>query len=85
MQSIKLGQHQISNKMELLLKGKEFQIVLPVSVSVLRFAIVSITAYLALHFSLTIDIIFYAVSVGLTITGVGLALCLFGPDWKSSN
>ena len=34
---------------------------------------------------LTIDIIFYAVSVGLTITGVGLAFCLFGPDWKASN
>ena len=61
------------------------KIALPVSVGVLRFATVSITAYLALHFSLTIDIIFYAVSVGLTITGVGLALCLFGPDWKSSN
>jgi len=54
-------------------------------IGVLRFLIVSITAYLALHFSLTIDIIFCAVSTGLAITGIDLALCLFGPDWKSSN
>jgi len=56
-----------------------------VSVGVLRFLIVSITAYLALNFSLTIDFIFYAVSIGLAITGIGLALCLFSSDWKSSN
>tara|TARA_B100000768_G_scaffold26430_1_gene24504 strand:+ start:7797 stop:8768 length:972 start_codon:yes stop_codon:yes gene_type:complete len=58
------------------------KIVLPVSVGILRFLIVSISAYLVLHFSLPIEIIFYAVSTGLALTGIGLALCLLGPDWK---
>ena len=58
------------------------KIALPVSVGILRFLIVSISAYLVLHFSLPIEIIFYAVSTGLALTGIGLALCLLGPDWK---
>ena len=55
----------------------------PVLVGVIRFLSVSIICYLAIKFSWSINSIFYAVSFGLGITGIGLGLCMLGRDWKS--
>jgi len=55
----------------------------PVLVGVIRFLSVSIICYLAIKFSWSINSIFYAVSFGLGITGIGLGLSMLGRDWKS--
>ena len=55
----------------------------PVLVGIIRFLSVSIICYLAIKFSWSINSIFYAVSFGLGITGIGLGLCMLGRDWKS--
>ena len=55
----------------------------PVLVGVIRFLSVSIICYFAIKFSWSINSIFYAVSFGLGITGIGLGLCMLGRDWKS--
>ena len=54
----------------------------PVSVGVLRFLVVSGTGAAALTFGWPLEAVFAGVSAGLVVTGVGLALCLLGPDWR---
>ena len=58
------------------------KILFPVIVGVIRLLSVSLVCYLAVVFSWPINSIFYGVAFGLTITGIGLGLCMLGPDWK---
>ena len=59
------------------------KIFFPVIVGIIRFLTVSIVCYLTIIFSWSLSHIFYAVAFGLAITGLGLSLCMLGPDWKS--
>jgi hypothetical protein len=43
---------------------------------------VSLVCYFAITFSWPINSIFYGVAFGLALTGIGLGLCMTGPDWK---
>ena len=58
------------------------RLVWPVSVGVLRFIVVSGIAVSALTFGWPLEAVFAGVSAGLAVTGIGLALCLLGPDWR---
>ena len=58
------------------------RLVWPVSVGVLRFVVVSGTGAAALIFGWPLEAVFAGVSAGLAVTGIGLALCLLGPDWR---
>lgn len=58
------------------------RLVLPVSVGVLRFLVVSGVGAAALTFGWPLEAVFGGVCAGLAVTGVGLALCLLGPDWR---
>lgn len=55
---------------------------LPVSVTVFRFITVATLGALILLAGLDITWLFAAVAVGLTIMGVGQALCVLGPAWQ---
>ena len=59
------------------------RLVWPVSVGVVRFLVVSATGMAALAFGWPLEAVFAGVSAGLAITGIGLALCLLGPEWRS--
>ena len=59
------------------------KIFFPVIVGIIRFLTVSVVCYLTIIFSWSLSHIFYAVSFGLAITGIGLSLCMLGPDWNS--
>ena len=61
------------------------RMLLPVSVSVLRFLVVAGLCLLAVSFAWQVTAVFAAVSTGLVIIGVGMSLCVFGPAWRSSN
>ena len=52
-------------------------------VGIIRFLTVSVVCYLTIIFSWSLSHIFYAVSFGLAITGIGLSLCMLGSDWNS--
>ncbi len=54
----------------------------PILVGILRFSCVVILGYFAISKNLSIDYILYSVSLGLIITGLGMALCLLGKEWK---
>ena len=54
----------------------------PILVGILRFSCVVILGYFAISKNLSIDYVLYSVSPGLIITGLGMALCLFGKEWK---
>jgi len=54
---------------------------LPVTVTVLRFITVTALGGLVLAFAWGITWLFVAVAVGLTMIGVGQALCLLGSGW----
>lgn len=58
------------------------RLVLPVSVGVLRFLVVSGVGAAALTFGWPLEAVFGGVCAGLAVTGIGLALCLLGPDWR---
>ena len=60
-------------------RGKVF---FPVIVGILRFLSVSIICYFAINLDWSLNTIFYGVSFGLIITGLGLSLCMFSSDWK---
>ena len=59
--------------------------VLPVTVSVFRFATVATLGALVVSFGWDIAWLFVAVAVGLIIMGVGQALCLLGTGWHGSE
>lgn len=54
----------------------------PIIVGLFRFFSVITIGYISLIFNMTIDYIFFAVSIGLVITGIGMSLCLKGSEWK---
>ncbi|NKB60128.1 MAG: MATE family efflux transporter [Alphaproteobacteria bacterium] len=60
------------------------RMILPVSVSAIRFLTVAAIGALAVSLAWDITALFIAVAVGLTIMGVGQALCLLGPGWRGS-
>ncbi|MBI09574.1 MAG: multidrug transporter [Rhodospirillaceae bacterium] len=57
-------------------------LVWPVGVGVLRFLVVSGVGVVALALGWPLEAVFAGVSAGLLVTGIGLALCLLGPDWR---
>lgn len=61
------------------------RMILPVIVTVIRFLAVAIIGSLAISFAWDITGIFIAVAIGLTIMGVGQALCLLGPGWREEQ
>ena len=60
------------------------RMILPVTVTVIRFLAVAAIGALAVSFAWEIDALFVAVAVGLTIMGVGQALCVLGPGWRGT-
>ena len=54
----------------------------PIIVGLFRFFSVITIGYISLIFNMTIDYIFFAVSIGLVITGIGMSLCLKGSEWR---
>ena len=58
------------------------RMVLPVTVTVFRFITVATLGALALAAGWSITWLFAAVAFGLTIMGLGQALCLLGPGWR---
>lgn len=60
------------------------RMVLPVTVTVFRFATVATLGALVMSFALAISWLFVAVAIGLIIMGVGQALCLLGTGWQRS-
>ena len=54
----------------------------PIIVGLFRFFSVIIIGYISLIFNMTIDYIFFAVCIGLVITGIGMSLCLKGSEWR---
>lgn len=61
------------------------RMILPVVVTIIRFVTVATIGALAISFVWEITWLFIAVAVGLTIMGVGQALCLLGPGWRESR
>ena len=61
------------------------RMVLPVSDGVARFLVVSIIGVAAISFTWSLSVVFAGVSVGLIIIGLGLSLCLLGPDWRQKT
>lgn len=57
---------------------------LPVSVTFVRFLTVAAIGALAVSLAWDIVALFIAVAVGLTIMGVGQALCVLGPGWRGT-
>ena len=60
------------------------RMVLPVSVTFVRFLTVAAIGALAVSYAWDIAALFIAVAVGLTIMGVGQALCILGPGWRGT-
>lgn len=59
------------------------RMVLPVSVSILRFLTVVAIGSLAVSLAWDISALFIGVAVGLSIMGIGQALCLLSPGWRN--
>ena len=57
----------------------------PITVGIVRFFTVIILGYFVIYVKGPIDYIFYAVSLGLIITGLGMIICLLGPEWKENK
>ena len=57
----------------------------PITVGVVRFLSVIVLGYFVIYINGPIDYIFYAVSLGLIITGLGMCMCLFGSEWKENK
>lgn len=54
----------------------------PVTVSFVRFLVVTALGALTVSLGWELAMLFVAVAVGLTVMGVGQALCLFAPGWR---
>ena len=61
------------------------RMLLPVSVSFVRFLVVAGICALAAAMSWGVTAVFVAVSSGLAIIGIGMGLCMFGPGWRRSK
>jgi putative MATE family efflux protein len=61
------------------------KMVLPVSVTALRFLTVTAMGSIVIFNNLDISRLFIAVAIGLTIMGVGQAFCVFGPAWREAH
>lgn len=61
------------------------KMVLPVTVGFARFATVAITGWLSAELSWDIRAVFLGVAAGLSITGIGLGLCLFSRAWRPAG
>ena len=59
------------------------QMLLPVTVSFLRFVLIRFVGVVAINFLWSLQVVFAGVSAGLIIIGIGMSLCFFGPDWRS--
>ncbi|MGA1550249.1 MAG: multidrug transporter, partial [bacterium] len=51
-------------------------------VGVVRFLTISLVGLVAVLLDWPIQVVFAGVSAGLLVTGIGMALCLFSPDWR---
>ena len=58
------------------------RMMLPVTVTVTRFLVVTAIGALAVSLGWGVTGLFVAVAVGLTVMGAGQALCLLGPGWR---
>ena len=58
------------------------RLLLPICVGVLRFLTISLVGLVAVLMEWPIQVVFAGVSAGLLVTAIGLALCLFSPDWR---
>lgn len=58
------------------------QMFLPVSVGIIRLLTVAGVGGCAIIFSWQVTLVFAAVSVGMTIIGLGLSLCMFSTSWR---
>lgn len=58
------------------------RMLLPVSVSVLRFLVVAGFGSLAVLLSWQVSAVFVAVGVGLVIIGIGLSACMYSAAWR---
>lgn len=61
------------------------QMLLPVLVTGVRFLVVVGMGAAAVTLAWDVSAVLGAVAAGLTIMGIGQALCLFGPGWRSSS
>ena len=61
------------------------RMVLPVTVSFVRFLTVAAIGALAAALGWGVAAMFVAVAVGLTLIGAGQALCLLGPGWREAR
>lgn len=61
------------------------RMVLPVTVSFIRFLTVAAIGALAAALGWGVAAVFVAVAVGLTLIGAGQALCLLGPGWRAAR
>ena len=61
------------------------RLILPVTVSVVRFLTVAAIGALVVSFGWEVGGLFVAVAIGLTLMGVGQALCLLGPGWRADR
>jgi hypothetical protein len=57
-------------------------LLLPISAGVLRLLVISLVGITAVLMDWPIEIVFAGVGPGLFVTGIGMALCLFSPDWR---
>ena len=58
--------------------------IFPVLVNIARLLIVLIICTLVIEFQLEIKWLFYGVSLGLLVTGLGQFLCLYSSPWKKA-
>ena len=58
------------------------RLLLPICVGILRFLTISLVGLVAVLLDWPIQVVFAGVSAGLLVTGIGMALCLFSPDWR---
>ena len=58
------------------------RLLLPICVGVVRFLTISLVGLVAVLVGWPIQVVFAGVSAGLLVTGIGMALCLFSPDWR---
>ena len=61
------------------------RMILPVSVTATRFAVVSALGGLAVYLGWEVAALFAIVALGLTIMGAGQALCVLGPAWRGAK
>ncbi|MEC7442351.1 MAG: multidrug transporter, partial [Pseudomonadota bacterium] len=58
------------------------KMIFPVLVNITRLLVVSIICTLVVLFQLEIKWLFFGVSIGLLVTGIGQFLCLYSSPWK---